>query len=90
MYEPGYIEESKKDIWAASPAEHKDHKWVLMWKTWLIFDGFCRRAKYCDPDNFNMILYTDWKGWGMQEIVDNSVRRCCSWSWLWHETAYTL
>jgi hypothetical protein len=44
-----------------------------MWGAWLRYDGFCRRAKYCDPDNFNMHLYTDWKGWGMQEIIDNAV-----------------
>lgn len=73
LYEPSHIEENKKEIWGASPTAHKNHKWVIMWSAWLRYDGFCRRAKYCDPDNFNMHLYKDWKGWGMQEIVDNAV-----------------
>ena len=44
-----------------------------MWDAWLQLDGFCHRAKYCDPDNFNMFLESHWKGYGMQEVLDNLV-----------------
>jgi hypothetical protein len=73
LYKPGHVEESKKGIWGATPSKHQDHKWVIMWSAWGRFDGFCRRVKYCDPDNFDMNMYTNWKGCGMQEIVDNAV-----------------
>tara|TARA_R110002003_G_scaffold9_17_gene525 strand:- start:5257 stop:5598 length:342 start_codon:yes stop_codon:yes gene_type:complete len=74
MYRPGYIEENKNRIWGSAPAEHKDHKWVIMVSAWKNFDGFCRGAKYCDPDNFNMYIHNDWKGYGVQEIADHAVR----------------
>jgi hypothetical protein len=68
--------EEKSRIWAASPSQHKDHKWVIMWSAWSRFDGFCRRAKYCDPNKPHMQIYTDWEGWGMQDIIDNTVSEC--------------
>jgi hypothetical protein len=73
IYKPAHIEENEKQIFGAPPSKHMDHKWKIIWSAWLRFDSFCRRAKYCDPDAFDMTLYTDWKGWGMQEIVDNAV-----------------
>lgn len=73
LYRPGYIEENKKAIWGASPSEHSENKWVVMWSAWSRFDDCCRRGKYCDPDAFNMHIYTDWHGYGMQEILDNAV-----------------
>jgi hypothetical protein len=44
-----------------------------MWDAWLQFDGFCKRAKYCDSDNFNMFLHSDWEACGMQEVLDSLV-----------------
>jgi hypothetical protein len=73
---PTDTEGEKNRVWSASPSQHRDHKWVIMWSAWSRFDGFCRRAKYCDPKNPDMQIYTDWEGWGMQDIIDNTVRKC--------------
>lgn len=73
VYKLHYLEENKNGIFGASPAINKDHKWVIKRGAWLKYDGFCRRVKYVDADGFNRQLYIDWKGWGMQEIVDNTV-----------------
>ena len=35
-----------------------------------------RRASYCDPDNFNMYIYNEWRAWGLNELHENLV------SWL--------
>jgi hypothetical protein len=74
IYRPGYIEENKTRIWGSNPAEHRDHKWVTMVSAWKNFDGFYRRAKYCDPDNFKMYIHNDLKGYGVQEIAVHAVR----------------
>ncbi|RMZ74369.1 SAP domain-containing isoform 1 [Pyrenophora seminiperda CCB06] len=59
-YKPIFEQEVKDGIYKASPSEHKDHKWVMI-----------RKSNYCDPDAFGMNLYTDWRGWGMHEIMGN-------------------
>ncbi|KAH7392682.1 hypothetical protein BKA66DRAFT_439397 [Pyrenochaeta sp. MPI-SDFR-AT-0127] len=73
VYQPGFEKESKAGIFKASPAEHKDHKWIIMWDAWLKKDLLTRKAKYCDPDAFGLNMATDWKGWGMQEIVETTL-----------------
>ncbi|KAH7090394.1 hypothetical protein FB567DRAFT_617809 [Paraphoma chrysanthemicola] len=72
-YEPGFIAENKQKVWGAPPEEHKKHKWIIMMSAWEKYDNFCRRVKYCDPDNFNMYIYKHFKGYGVQEIVDNAM-----------------
>jgi hypothetical protein len=73
LYKPIFDQEVKDGIYKAPPEQHKEHKWVMMWDAWLKTDVLERKAKYCDPDNFGMYLYNDWRGWGMQEIGENMV-----------------
>lgn len=70
-----YLEEVvKMNLFKASPSDHPGHKWVIMWNAYLKMDLLGRKAEYCNPDNFNMNMYTDWRGWGMQEILEREVR----------------
>lgn len=77
IYQPGFDAEKKKGIFKAPPSEHKDHKWLMMWDAFLKDDLLGRKAKYCDPDNFGMHIYSDFHGYGMMEIVQNMVRNDC-------------
>ncbi|KAJ4368952.1 hypothetical protein N0V83_006034 [Neocucurbitaria cava] len=53
IYQPGFDAEKKRGIFKAPPSEHKDHKWIMMWDAFLKDDLLGRKAKYCDPDNFD-------------------------------------
>ncbi|KAG9185190.1 hypothetical protein G6011_07734 [Alternaria panax] len=71
LYKPIDDEFRKDGVYKAPPSEFPEHKWVMMWAAWLKADLLGRKAKYCDPDSFGLDLYTDWSGWGMQEILEN-------------------
>ncbi|KAF1942002.1 hypothetical protein EJ02DRAFT_376613 [Clathrospora elynae] len=73
LYKPSFDAENQAGIYNAPAHEHKDHKWVIMWDAWLKTDLLNRKAKYCDPDAFGLTMYNDWRGWGMQEIVENTM-----------------
>jgi hypothetical protein len=75
VYRPGFNKEIDNAVFGDSPEKHKRHKWVMMYDGLLRKESLDRKAKYCDPDNFGMIVYTDWRVWGMQEIVENMVSR---------------
>jgi hypothetical protein len=75
VYRPGFNKEIDNAVFGDSPEKHKRHKWVMMYDGLPKKESWDRKAKYCDPDNFGMIMYTDWRGWGMQEIVENMVSR---------------
>jgi hypothetical protein len=54
-------------------SEHPDWKWVVMHETWMIVTEWHRRTDYCNPDNFDMYIYNDWFGYGLQELQENLV-----------------
>ena len=72
---PGFEAEKAKAIFCKPASEVKDWKWIIMLDGWDEADLWSRRAKYCDPDNFNMYIYNDFKGWGLQEVIENIVSR---------------
>ena len=74
MYKPILEQEKKDSIFKSPPEKHPEHKWVMMASAWLKLDWLCRKARYCDPDLFGLSLYTDWKAWGLVEILENTVR----------------
>jgi len=71
LYKPIDDKFRKDGIYKAPPSKFPEHKWVMMWDAWLKADLLGRKAKYCDPDSFGMYLCNDWRGWGMQEIMEN-------------------
>ncbi|KAI4702448.1 hypothetical protein J4E81_002811 [Alternaria sp. BMP 2799] len=71
LYKPIDDQFRKDGLFKAPASKHPEHKWVMLWDAWLKADLLGRKAKYCDPDAFEMNLYTDWQGWGMQEIMEN-------------------
>ncbi|KAI8934718.1 hypothetical protein NX059_008407 [Plenodomus lindquistii] len=73
MGKPIFEAEKKAGIWQAPAAEHPEHKWVMMYSAYEKYDLQARKAKYCDPDMFNMYLYNDWHGWGLQECIENQL-----------------
>ncbi len=75
--EEKFIEDYEKNKKIAlSPAtKHPDWKWITTFGSWKIFCEYNRRAKYCCPDRFDMDLYNDHEGWGLQELFENWVRR---------------
>ncbi|KAI4949017.1 hypothetical protein J4E91_005479 [Alternaria rosae] len=71
LYKPIDDKFRKDGLFKAPASKHPEHKWVMLWDAWLKADLLGRKAKYCNPDAFEMNLYTDWQGWGMQEIMEN-------------------
>lgn len=63
-----------KDMWKKPASDHPDWKWVMMWQTWQIMCDWHRRTDYCNPDNFDMYIYNDFYGYGLQELLENLVR----------------
>ncbi|KAF2175498.1 hypothetical protein K469DRAFT_756227 [Zopfia rhizophila CBS 207.26] len=50
---------------------HKEWKWIMLWEGWTTLCDFKRKVNFCDPDNFGMHIYNDWKGYGVTEAVEN-------------------
>jgi hypothetical protein len=74
------VEESIGVKYFGKPAsEHPDWKWVMMNETCSIVSEWLRRADYCQPDNFGMHIYSDFFGYGLQELQENLVGRFRSW-----------
>lgn len=46
-----------------------------MWKAYKSSHEYSLRAKYCDPDNFDMYIYNDFNGYGLVELIENTVRQ---------------
>ncbi|KAF3045275.1 hypothetical protein E8E11_004420 [Didymella keratinophila] len=61
-YEPGWLDDDAKDIFGAKPELWPEHKWLMMWDAWAKFDDLCRKAKYWDPNNFDMHILIDFDG----------------------------
>ena len=59
-----------------------------MWQSWMIIADYHRRQMYCEPDRFNMYIYSDWYGYGLQELLGNLVSlrtRHAGTVWCWAE-----
>ena len=63
----------EKNIAKMPAAKHPEHTWVSMWKAWKKFCELKRHASYTDPDAFGMYIYNDFHGYGLQELVQNTV-----------------
>ena len=74
LYDENFKKEKEAGICSAPAAEHPDHKWVIMKSAILKYNLWRNKAQYCNPDYFNMHLYTDWHGWGLQEIIENQLK----------------
>lgn len=74
LYKPIWEKETEQGIQGASPEKHPGHKWVIMFNAYMKLDWLQRKARYCNPDNFDMDLYNDWYSWGLTEILENMVR----------------
>lgn len=73
LCQPIWKKEKEAGIPGASPEKHPEHKWVAMRNARLKTDWLRRKANYCDPDNFDMNLYSNWRNWGITEILENMV-----------------
>lgn len=63
-----------EDNLAGKPvANHPDYKWVSMWSSWTKYCDLKRLAFYTCPDAFGMYIYNDFNGYGLQELVQNTV-----------------
>lgn len=52
-----------------------DHKWVLMRGAWIYFVDSMRERGYRSPDALAMYIYNDFEGYGLLEMVENSVSK---------------
>ncbi|RYP93357.1 hypothetical protein DL770_000546 [Monosporascus sp. CRB-9-2] len=65
---------TSKDSVATKPAaDHPDHKWISMWQAWKKYCHLKRHALYTNPDMFGMYIYNDFHGYGIQELVQNTL-----------------
>lgn len=76
-------------------AEHKDWKWVMLWEGWKKFCDLEQTIAFCDPDNFGMYVYNDWKAYGVVEAVENylvafdkAMKKPSEESWLFQAWAF--
>lgn len=51
-------------------AEHPEWKWKMMWEAWTMLCDLDRKRTYCHPDNFGMHVYTDFYGYGLNEMIE--------------------
>ncbi|KAJ3158294.1 hypothetical protein HDU86_003003 [Geranomyces michiganensis] len=65
--------EFKANIVYAPAKDFPDRKWVMLWDGWKQFKNYVKRAKYCDPDRFEMHISNDFEGYGFQELLENMV-----------------
>ncbi|KAF2116787.1 hypothetical protein BDV96DRAFT_645194 [Lophiotrema nucula] len=65
--------EAEKPLSLQPAVDRKDHKWIIMWEGWKTFCELQTKAKYCDPDRFGMHIYNDYRGWGLQELMEHQM-----------------
>jgi hypothetical protein len=65
--------EALKKFYVEPASKHPGYKWVMMRETWKIFIEYRDRSRYCDPDNFDMIVYNDFRAYGVVELLENMV-----------------
>ncbi|KAF1997778.1 hypothetical protein P154DRAFT_440413, partial [Amniculicola lignicola CBS 123094] len=65
--------ERKDDLFMRSASEVKKCKWIMLWAGWKMYIDLGRQAKYCDPDNFSMYIYNDFRPYGLVEQLENMV-----------------
>ena len=63
----------ERDVAKMLAVDHPDHTWISMWRSWKKFCELRRHATYTDPDAFGMYIYNDFHGYGLQELVQNTV-----------------
>ncbi|KAF2462897.1 uncharacterized protein BDR25DRAFT_347554 [Lindgomyces ingoldianus] len=63
-------EEATGNIFQPS-TKHKEWKWIMLCEGWTTLCDFKRKVNFCDPNNFGMHIYNDWKGYGVTEAVEN-------------------
>ena len=63
----------EKNIAKMPAANSPDHKWISMWRSWKKYCDLKRYTMYTDPDSFGMYIYNDFHGYGIQELVQNTV-----------------
>ncbi|RYP65574.1 hypothetical protein DL769_006277 [Monosporascus sp. CRB-8-3] len=64
---------SKNSVATKPVADHPDHKWISMWQAWKKYCYLKRHALYTNPDMFGMYIYNDFHGYGIQELVQNTL-----------------
>ncbi|RYP21690.1 hypothetical protein DL767_009206 [Monosporascus sp. MG133] len=64
---------SKDGVVTKPAADHPDHKWISMWQAWKKYCYLKRHALYTNPDMFGMYIYNDFHGYGIQELVQNTL-----------------
>lgn len=62
-----------KTRWAQPAANHPDWLWVIQTDAWKKSLDWKDQDQWCDPDNFDMHIYTDSHGYGQQEIINNAI-----------------
>ena len=72
-YSKSFDAEKRAGVILEPSKDHPEHRWSIMWNGYKMFTDYCRRAKYCSPDNFDMYIYNDWEGRGYQELLQNFV-----------------
>jgi hypothetical protein len=61
-----------KSKWNGKPAsQFPDHKWIISEQGWEAYINLGEQADYRDPDNFDMYIYNDFYGYGIQEVIEN-------------------
>jgi hypothetical protein len=72
-YTKMFDETTKSGILFEPANDHPDWKWTILWEGFKNFSDYRRRAKYCNPDLFEMYIYNDFEGWGLMELMENMV-----------------
>lgn len=66
-------------IWGKPAAEHQDHKLKTMWDLWQQLCELRVHEDYCNPDDFDMHIYTDFEGYDIVALIELRVGREPAW-----------
>lgn len=65
--------DDKRNLFGQPASVYPEHKWVVKWESWEFLTNYMRKSRYTNPDRFDMTVYTDFHGWGLQEQMENMI-----------------
>ncbi|KAK3672958.1 hypothetical protein LTR78_007068 [Recurvomyces mirabilis] len=67
------IKMSVKDqsVFRKLASNHPEHKWIMMWQTYMALTDAVDHSGHSDPDLFGMHVYNDFHWYGLAELLEN-------------------
>lgn len=66
-------DEAKRSMFNKLAANHPEWPYTIMAESWRRLCDWTRRSSYCNPQLFNMYIYTDFEAYGILELLENLI-----------------